>query len=160
MKYSNYKFKFYLNARHSIYINGVQGENHTHTWEIQLNTIKAVEDFIQFNDIEKLIETFLSQYQDKYINDVEPFNSINPTLENICEYFKDKVEKVLFDSGWVLVSIEISETPARSYIIDLVDEIDLNKFSNSRNVNDSNTIDALVNKKLADIISKNSGKSE
>ena len=160
MKYSNYKFKFYLNASHSIYINGVQGENHTHTWEIQLNTIKAVEDFIQFNDIEKLIETFLSQYQDKYINDVEPFNSINPTLENICEYFKDKVEKVLFDSGWVLVSIEISETPARSYIIDLVDEIDLNKFSNSRNVNDSNTIDALVNKKLADIISKNSGKSE
>ena len=160
MKYSNYKFKFYLNASHSIYINGVQGENHTHTWEIQLNTIKAVEDFIQFNDIEKLIETFLSQYQDKYINDVEPFNSINPTLENICEYFKDKVEKVLFDSGWVLVSIEISETPARSYIIDLVDEIDLSKFSNSRNVNDSNTIDALVNKKLADIISKNSGKSE
>ena len=160
MKYSNYKFKFYLNASHSIYINGVQGENHTHTWEIQLNTIKAVEDFIQFNDIEKLIETFLSQYQDKYINDVEPFNSINPTLENICEYFKDKVEKVMFDSGWVLVSIEISETPARSYIIDLVDEIDLSKFSNSRNVNDSNTIDALVNKKLADIISKNSGKSE
>ena len=152
MRYSNYKFKIYLNASHSIYINGVKGENHTHTWEIQLDTIKVAEDFVQFNDIERLIETLLSIYQDKYINDLEPFNAINPTLENICECFKQKIEKALFDSGWVLVSIEISETPTRSYIIDLIDEIDLDKYKNSRNTNSPKSIDTIIDKKIDDIL--------
>lgn len=134
MRYNQYRFKFYLNASHSIYLNGVLGQEHPHTWEITLNTVKLKDNFIIFNDIEKSIEKYLGKYQDSYINKIEPFITINPTLENICEYFKDEFQNLLLESGWLLLSIEISETPTRSYIIDISDEVDYNKMLDDEDV--------------------------
>lgn len=58
MRFCEYKFKFYINANHAIYIDGVLGENHPHTWEITLETIKIRNDFVQFDAIEKRQRTF------------------------------------------------------------------------------------------------------
>lgn len=127
MKYNQYRFKFYLNASHSIYLKGTLGQEHPHTWEITLNTVKLKNNFIIFNDIEKSIEKYLSKYQDSYLNNIAPFTTLNPTLENICEYLKNEFQNLLFENGWLLLSMEISETPTRSYIIDISDEADYNK---------------------------------
>jgi 6-pyruvoyltetrahydropterin/6-carboxytetrahydropterin synthase len=124
MKYSQYKFKFYLNANHAIYLGGVLGQNHPHTWEISLDTIKVRDDFIQFDIIEKLVEKYIAGFQDVDINKIAPFNVTNPTLENICDFLKKELGTLLNDNGWLLTKIEISETPSRSYIIDLTDDID------------------------------------
>lgn len=145
MRYDKYKFKFYLNASHSIYINGVLGQSHPHTWEFSLDVLKVWGDFVQFNHVEKAIEELLSTYQNSYINEIEPFAKVNPTLENICEYFKETLRKILMDIGWVLMIIEISETPSRSYIIDLIDEVELETSSNSTSNNQKN------NKSIDDI---------
>lgn len=144
MKYDKYKFKFYLNASHSIYINGVLGQSHPHTWEFSIDVLKVWEDFVQFNDVEKAIEEVLSKYQNNYINEIDPFTKLNPTLENICEYFKEILKKLLMDIGWILMIIEISETPSRSYIIDLIDEVEIqtsknlkaNKQKNNKSIDD------------------------
>lgn len=122
MKYSEYKFKFYLNANHAIYLAGNKGQNHPHTWEITLDTLKIRNDFVQFDVIEKSVEKFFSEWQDKDINTIPPFDVLNPTLENLCLYFKDEMNRLLGEKGWLLRRIEMSETPARSYIIDLSDE--------------------------------------
>jgi len=140
LKYDKYKFKFYLNASHSIYINGVLGQSHPHTWEFTLDVLKVWEDFVQFNDVEKAIEELLSKYQNNYINEIDPFTKMNPTLENICEYFKETLKKLLMDIGWILMIIEISETPSRSYIIDLIDEVELLPSRNSSLYKDENNI--------------------
>lgn len=138
MRYNQYRFKFYLNASHSIYLNGVLGQEHPHTWEITLNTIKLKDNFIIFNDIEKNIEKYLEKYQDSYLNKVDPFVTLNPTLENICQYFKNEFQNLLLENGWLLLSMEISETPTRSYIIDISDEVDYNKildYGDAENLN-------------------------
>lgn len=122
MKYSEYKFKFYLNANHAIYLAGNKGQNHPHTWEITLDTLNIRNDFVQFDVIEKSVEKFFSEWQDKDINTIPPFDVLNPTLENLCLYFKDEMNRLLGEKGWLLRRIEMSETPARSYIIDLSDE--------------------------------------
>ena len=122
MKYSEYKFKFYLNANHAIYLAGNKGQNHPHTWEITLDTLKIRNDFVQFDVIEKSVEKFFCEWQDKDINTIPPFDVLNPTLENLCLYFKDEMNRLLGEKGWLLRRIEMSETPARSYIIDLSDE--------------------------------------
>jgi len=124
MKYSQYKFKFYLNANHAIYQGGVLGQNHPHTWEISLDTVKAKNDFVQFDFIEKSVEKFFADFQDTDINKIEPFTVTNPTLENLCEFFKNELEKLLGSHGWLLTKIEMSETPTRSYIIDRSNEIE------------------------------------
>lgn len=120
MKHNEYIYKFYLNATHSIYINNILGQSHPHTWEIELDTIKIIEGFVQFNEVEKTVEKILEPYQDEYLNDREPFQILNPTLENIGIYLKDVIQDKLMEMGWLLLSLKISESPARSYFIDLL----------------------------------------
>jgi 6-pyruvoyltetrahydropterin/6-carboxytetrahydropterin synthase len=117
-----YKFKFYLNASHSIYINGNQGKKHPHTWEITMHMLKMKNEFIEFSYIETQIEEVLFVYQDKFLNDIQPFNTINPTLENIAIYLKDEICNLLNRENWILLYFEVSETPTRSYIINLKKE--------------------------------------
>lgn len=154
MRYSKYKFKFYLNASHSIYINGVLGQEHPHTWEIVLDTVKGMDVFIQFHQVEKEIEHFLGKFQGVYMNDTEAFRILNPTLENICEYLNEQLKDLLYRMGWVLTAIEISETPARSYMIDSIDEMDeyVEKFE-TEELKDE--IERLADQKADNLLMKN-----
>ncbi len=127
MRYKQYKFKFYLNARHAIYTDGVLGNPHTHSWEMVFHIVKANKEFNKFGVIERNLSEFFDKYQDKYINDLEPFNVINPTLENVADYFKDEVSKILNKLGWVLLMMEMSETPARTYVISLLDDVEMSE---------------------------------
>ena len=145
MKYDEYRFKFYLNANHYIYIDGIKGQNHPHTWEIILEVAQQINGFVQFHEMEREIESYLVKYQDKQINEIEPFNAVNPTLENICIELKKAFAKIISKMGWKLLKIEISETPTRSYIIDFSDEIE-DKIQMEDDINLE--IDNLLNKIL------------
>lgn len=147
MRYSQYKFKFYLNASHSIYINGVLGEKHPHTWEIMIQVLKDNVGFIEFGKLEKEMENWMGRFQDQILNEVAPFDKINPTLENCCEYFKEEFIPILGDLGWKLVLIEMSETPTRSYVIKLFDKYD--DFDKNREDSDviaSNILNDILNR--------------
>ncbi len=121
MRYSQYKFKFYLNASHAIYIDGHIGEKHPHTWEITINVLKEKSEFIQFSSLEKKIENWMKRYQDKFLNEIDPFDKVNPTMENCCDYMKEVLKEILHSEGWILLSIEMSETPTRSYVVNVFD---------------------------------------
>lgn len=121
MRYSQYKFNFYLNASHAIYINGELGASHPHTWEIVLKTIKSQKGFMLFQEIEKKIEEFLNPFQNQFLNDFSPFDVINPTLENLTSYLLEQLTDILEPYGWIVFYIEVAETPTRSYIISRVE---------------------------------------
>ena len=159
MKYSQYNFTFYLNANHAIWLGGVLGQTHPHTWEISLDTIKVGDDFVQFDQIEKSVEKYFAGFQDSDINKIEPFITTNPTLENLCGYFKNELGKLLGSKGWLLVRIEMSETPTRSYIIDLTDEVDVILAANRRERELSRNFSSAADNMLDQILgSKESGK--
>jgi len=127
LQHSQYRFKFYFNASHAIYLSGEMGQSHPHTWEVILNVMKVTDNFVLFDEVEKMCEEFLSRYQDVFINTVSPFTTINPTLENLCTYFREKLQEMLHDKGWLLLSIELSETPSRSYVISVTEEMEARK---------------------------------
>ncbi len=112
-----YKFKFYLNASHYIIINGKKGEAHPHTWEFILDVVLPNSEFVQFSVYERTIEAFFATYQNQTMNDIEPFDAIIPTLENMVEYFGGAIAKRLREVDGQLEQIEGSETPTRSFII-------------------------------------------
>lgn len=118
-----YKYKFFLNAMHYVTIDGKKGEAHSHCFEIVVD-IAAVDDtkFTMFKDIEQKMEAILEPYQNKLLNDVHPFDEMNPIIENICQVFKRAFIKELYELGWTLICIEISESPSRSYILNVVEE--------------------------------------
>ncbi len=136
MRYSQYKFNFYLNASHAIYIDGNLGASHPHTWEIMIRTIKSQKEFVMFTEVEKTIEEFLGKFQNRYINDFEPFDAMNPTLENITSYFLEQMEMLLEPLGWIVFYIEVSETPTRSYVISRVENNIVNDLQQKNIVTD------------------------
>lgn len=128
--FREYRFKFYLNMNHYIIIDGMEGQLHPHTWEFTFLVIKEKSDFMQFHVFEQVIEEYLDKYQGKVLNEVAPFDTIVPTLENVTDYFSEDIRKILKDNGGELVSLESSETPTRSYIINYEKERDfMNKIA-------------------------------
>ncbi len=111
-----YRFKLYLNANHFVVFNGVKGESHPHTWEFGIEVLVDRDKFIPFLDFEKVIENYLEQYQDKLINDIPPFDSVIPTLENMMDYFAPIFYEEVKKIGGLLIKIEASETPSRTYV--------------------------------------------
>lgn len=156
MQYSQYRFKFYFNASHAIYLSGEMGQSHPHTWEVILNVMKVSDNFILFNEIEKMCEDFLSRFQNGFINQIEPFTTINPTLENICVYFKEQLHEMLYEKGWLLLSIELSETPSRSYVISVSEEMEARKsyFDSSTEEALQEVINRLAEAKVASLEQK------
>ncbi len=117
MIYRQYKYKFYLNMNHFVHMNGKAGAVHSHTWEIAMGISLAERKLISFSDIEQCVNELLEGYQDKCLNQVAPFNRIDPTLENVCEYFYNICEDEFHHRGWILLNMEMSETPTRVYQI-------------------------------------------
>lgn len=158
MNSEQYRFKFYFNASHAIYLYGEKGEEHPHTWEVILTVMKVSETFVIFNEIEKMIEVFLSKYQNVFINSVYPFVTLNPTLENICNFFREKIQDMLYEKGWMLLSIELSETPSRSYIISLADQYETVKDEDDIKTEESlqELVDKLADQKIKTLTSKRS----
>jgi len=151
---AQYRFKFYFNATHAIYLSGEMGESHPHTWEVILNTMKITDNFVLFNEVEKMCEEFLSQFQNVFINTVQPFTTVNPTLENICIYFKEKIQNMLHEHGWLLLSIELSETPSRSYVISVTDEFEASRSYQGDQSNETmqDIVDRLANEKVNSLL--------
>ena len=110
--YREYRLKFYLNMRHYIIINEVKGETHPHTWEFALD----------INIFEQGISQFLEKYQNKILNEAEPFDAMMPTLENVTDYFAEEFFKIIYKTGGMLTRVEASETPTRSYIVNMAEQ--------------------------------------
>lgn len=127
-----YKYKFYINASHYVMINGNKGDIHSHCFELVVELLshnpaedkEARTNVLSFTQVENVIEEALSKYQNVLLNDVDPFGQIFPTVENLCMEFKNVIETVLWGEPWKILSVELSETPTRSYIIVCDTDID------------------------------------
>jgi 6-pyruvoyltetrahydropterin/6-carboxytetrahydropterin synthase len=131
--YREYQLKFYLNARHYIVMDGTRGDIHPHTWEFSLNIRMGRGTFTAFHTFETAINACLQPYQNRILNEVEPFGEIVPTVENMIDYFAEQFRTIIRDIGGKLTLMSVSETPSRSYILDLSDiedrQIDENMLS-------------------------------
>ena len=101
---------------------------------------------MEFNIFEKGITDFLDKYQNKVLNEEDPFNAILPTLENVTDYFAEEFYRIIHNIGGILTSVEASETPTRSYIINM-EEQEENAGNNEETENKimSDVIDAVLN---------------
>ena len=147
--FREYRLKFYLNARHFIIIGNQQGDIHPHTWEFALTILIRRKEFVEFNTFEKRINEFLRPYQDRILNDMQPFDNILPTLENMVDYFTKQFYDIIKEIGGELLSVEGSEGPSRTYILDLREE---NESMDSVDRHSENILSDIIDNILDDII--------
>lgn len=145
--YREYQLKFYLNARHYIVIDGKAGETHPHTWEFSLNIRIGRGAFTPFMTFEQRINQFLAPYQNQDLNGIPPFGEILPTLENMVDYFAGEFDRIICEIGGSLRRVEASETPSRSYILNVRRETG-DEGAGSGNM--SKLVDSILDNILAD----------
>lgn len=113
-----YKFKFYLNAKHSVTFNGKPSNIHPHTWEIVVLFGSEESDTVNFTNFERELEKYFLNYENKYLNEHESFKDINPTMENIGKILYTNTKTLINDRNLYFKKLEISENPTRTYIIE------------------------------------------
>jgi 6-pyruvoyltetrahydropterin/6-carboxytetrahydropterin synthase len=92
---------------------------HGHNYRIQatlqgaeLDSMGLLVDFVQ---VKKLMQTVVDRLDHQFLNDLTPFDKLNPSAENIAKYFYDEISGGLnHDSRVTLHRIRIWETDTTS----------------------------------------------
>ncbi len=113
---SSYKFRFFLNASHAIrWKNGI-GKPHPHTYELICEV--EVGEFLKFNDIEDKVHTVLDPLEGQFLNDLDYFKKVNPTLEELTRYLFKRIDKEMAQLDCQLLRLEVGESPTRYFCLE------------------------------------------
>jgi len=81
---------------------------HGHNWkievEVQARQLDAVGMGVDFKVIKQATKKLCGQLDHRYLNDLEPFKTINPTAENIAAYLYKELSNQLDGENTVQVS--------------------------------------------------------
>lgn len=114
-----YKIRSYVNASHAIRWESGIGKEHIHTWEVACEITTVNNHMVIFEDLELVLKGVFSKYSGKFLNEIEPFNELNPTVENVAEHLFDEISKKLGEIEASLIRIEVGESPTRLYCISI-----------------------------------------
>lgn len=97
-------------------LNGYEGNCkriHGHNWTVRAQIETAVLDdrglAFDFRDLSAHLNDIIDQFDHQLLNDIPPFDSVNPSSENIAKYIYDALKKRLPDHIR-LVYVETSES--------------------------------------------------
>jgi 6-pyruvoyltetrahydropterin/6-carboxytetrahydropterin synthase len=92
---------------------------HGHNYRVQLTFSGAELDtiglLIDFVAVKKLMQTVVDRLDHQYLNDLAPFDALNPSAENMAKYFYDEVSRGLGQATPVkLGQVRVWETDTTS----------------------------------------------
>lgn len=86
---------------------------HGHNWTIQVEVIchevNSAGMCIDFKELSDLSWQVISTFDHQNFNEIEPFDKINPTAENLAKYFYNEIGKTL-PAGVTMAAIKLWET--------------------------------------------------
>ena len=88
---------------------------HGHNWQVEVSVSSQVLDdngiAIDFREIKKQTKLVIKRVDHQYLNEIEPFDVLNPTAENIAKYFFDEVGLLINNESVKVKEVMIWETP-------------------------------------------------
>jgi len=88
---------------------------HGHNWQVEVSVCSQVLDdngiAIDFREIKKQTKLVIKRVDHQYLNEIEPFDVLNPTAENIAKYFFDEVGLLVNNENVKVKDVVILETP-------------------------------------------------
>ena len=88
---------------------------HGHNWQVEVSLCTQVLDdngiAIDFREIKKQTKLVIKRVDHQYLNEIEPFDVLNPTAENIAKYFFDEVGFLVNNENVKVKDVVIWETP-------------------------------------------------
>ncbi|MGL9876189.1 6-pyruvoyltetrahydropterin/6-carboxytetrahydropterin synthase [Enterococcus sp. DIV0240d] len=94
------------------------GAKHNHTWEIICEIKSNNGEMHLFEEIEGVLKDFFQPFSGCFLNEMSPFVEINPSVENVANYFYDQLFHRFAAIQTELIRIEVGESPTRFYCIE------------------------------------------
>ena len=91
---------------------------HGHNWkleaEIKTRTLDEIGIGVDFKEVKKAMREIADIIEHQYINEIPPFDKINPTAENISAWFYQNLAPQINDQNRKLISVTLWETDRAS----------------------------------------------
>tara|TARA_B110001452_G_scaffold170648_1_gene142821 strand:+ start:305 stop:673 length:369 start_codon:yes stop_codon:yes gene_type:complete len=88
---------------------------HGHNWQVEVSVCSQVLDdsgiAIDFRKIKKQTKLVVKRLDHQYLNEIKPFDVLNPTAENIAKYFFDEIALLITNKDVKVKEVMIWETP-------------------------------------------------
>lgn len=88
---------------------------HGHRWELELlveaSKLDSVGMAYDFTKLKQLIRKDLEIFDHGNLNQIPPFDNINPTAENIAKFFFERYAQMIANEKCSLKHVKIWETP-------------------------------------------------
>ena len=93
---------------------GACSRMHGHNWKVEVEVVATSLDKvgmgIDFKDIKKCTKQVTAELDHRYINEIKPFDEINPTAENIAAYIYKGVGELINNDRVRVASVTLWET--------------------------------------------------
>ena len=105
----------FFSAAHQLRGYGGKCESlHGHNWKIRIvaraHELDHVGMVIDFNILKEALNEILEEFDHKMLNDVKPFDEINPTAENIARYLAESLDEKVSDDRVSIHRCEVWES--------------------------------------------------
>ena len=88
---------------------------HGHNWQVEVSICSEVLDdngiAIDFREIKKQTKLVIKRLDHQYLNEIKPFDVLNPTAENIAKYFFEEVGLLINSENVKVKEVLIWQTP-------------------------------------------------
>ena len=88
---------------------------HGHNWQVEVSVCSQVLNdsgiAIDFREIKKQTKLVVKRLDHQYLNEIKPFDVLNPTAENIAKYFFDEIALLITNKDVKVKEVMIWETP-------------------------------------------------
>jgi 6-pyruvoyltetrahydropterin/6-carboxytetrahydropterin synthase len=95
---------------------------HGHNWKIRVafsgSKLDSIGMLIDFTDIKKHLDKIISYLDHKFLNEVEPFNKISPTAENIAAFIYEQLKQIETENAKVC-EVEVWESESSSAVVSI-----------------------------------------
>jgi 6-pyruvoyltetrahydropterin/6-carboxytetrahydropterin synthase len=109
-----YMCKYYFNASHSF--QGDRDMAHFHTFTLVLYVGKRnQEDDTDVKVVDQLVHRFLTDYEGRYLNDLEEFADTDASIEVIGNHFYQVLKIKLGETAFSLYQLDVSDNPLSVY---------------------------------------------
>lgn len=91
---------------------------HGHNWKIEAEikslSVNDIGIAADFKDIRKAMDKIADQLDHRYLNEIPPFDTINPTAENVSAWFYQQLSPLVNSTTQKLNAISLWETDRSS----------------------------------------------
>jgi 6-pyruvoyltetrahydropterin/6-carboxytetrahydropterin synthase len=92
---------------------------HGHNYRVQVTLagpqLDSIGLLVDFTELKRVVRGIIAEIDHQFLNDLEPFKTLNPSAENLAKYFYDETSRQLtLPAGAGITEVTVWETDTAS----------------------------------------------